>query len=103
MCGPSTFDLAKSLLQPERLQDKTFGEIVEVLEQHFSPKPSLLVSRFKFNTRERQAGESIATYMAKLRALGEYCNFGATLNDMIRDRLVCGVNDRNIQRIKNLL
>ena len=24
--------------------------------------------------------------------------FGATLNDMIRDRLICGVNDRAIQR-----
>ena len=36
--------------------------------------------------------------MAGLRALGQTCGFGATLEDMIRDRLVCGVNDDKIQR-----
>ena len=46
----------------------------------------------------RRAGESIATYVAELRSLSEYCNFGATLNDMLRDRLVCGVNDSAIQK-----
>ncbi len=48
--------------------------------------------------RERVSGESIASYVAALRALGEHCHFGADNNDMIRDRLVCGVNDINIQR-----
>ena len=42
----------------------------------------------KFNTRDRRAGESIANYVAELRALGEYCDFGTTIKDMIRDRLV---------------
>ncbi len=37
-------------------------------------------------------------YVAELRAIGEYCGYGRQLTEMIRDRLVCGVNDRNIQR-----
>ena len=37
--------------------------------------------------------------MAELRALAEFCNFGDTLSLMIRDRLVCGINDENTQRL----
>ena len=36
-------------------------------------------------------------YVSELRALAEYCNFGETLQDMLRDRLVCGINDDRIQ------
>ena len=36
--------------------------------------------------------------MAELHSLSEYCNFGDTLEVMIRDRLVCGINDDGIQR-----
>lgn len=36
--------------------------------------------------------------MSELRALAEHCNFGATLDTMLRDRLVCGVNNQSIQR-----
>ena len=36
--------------------------------------------------------------MAELRSLARYCKFGASLNDLLRDRIVCGINDENIQR-----
>ena len=42
--------------------------------------------------------ESIANYVAELRALGQTCGFGDSLDDMLRDRLVCGVNDERVQR-----
>ena len=34
-------------------------------------------------------------HIAELRALAKFYNFGDTLNLMIRDRLVCGINDEN--------
>ena len=34
----------------------------------------------------------------ELRSLSEFCNFGGTLEVMIRDRLVCGINDGAIQK-----
>ena len=40
----------------------------------------------------------MATFVAELRRLTEYCDFGTLLEDMLRDRLVCGVNDDRIQR-----
>ena len=33
-----------------------------------------------------------------LRNLSEHCNFGESLEDMLRDRLVCGINNHQIQK-----
>ena len=68
------------------------------MKNHYTPAPSKIV-RFRFNSRFRRSGESVSTYIAELRALAEFCNFGETLNLMIRDRLVCGMNDDNTQRL----
>ena len=40
----------------------------------------------------------MAAYVAELRHLSEHCEFGMTLNEMLRDRLVCGVEEPKIQR-----
>ena len=71
---------------------------MQKLEEHFSPKPSEIVERFRFHTRTRKPGESVANFIASLRALSEHCNFGTVLEDMLRDRLVCGVNDDTTQK-----
>uniref|UniRef100_A0A1X7TRZ9 Retrotransposon gag domain-containing protein n=1 Tax=Amphimedon queenslandica TaxID=400682 RepID=A0A1X7TRZ9_AMPQE len=98
VCGSTSFELAKSLVQPDTLADTSFTDILGALKNHNAPEPSPIIQRFKFNSKKHHAGESIATYIAALRAIGEHCQFGPTLNDMIMDRLVCGVNDRAIQR-----
>ncbi|KAJ8019609.1 hypothetical protein HOLleu_41260 [Holothuria leucospilota] len=36
--------------------------------------------------------------MPELRALANKCNFSTTLDDMLCDRLVCSINDNQIQR-----
>ena len=55
------------------------------------------MERFKFNTRLRKPGKSIATYVSELRSFAKNCNYGDTLETMLRDRIVCGVNDTVIQ------
>ena len=57
-----------------------------------------MVQRFKFYSRLRKPGENISSYVAELHALVEHCNFGGTLDYMIRKRLVCGINDDSIQK-----
>ena len=82
----------KNLLQPEKLANKTYDELVAVLENHYEPKQSVIVQRYKFNTRVRHSGESVAAYVASLKAIGEHCSFDK-LEEMVRDRLICGVGD----------
>jgi len=40
----------------------------------------------------------VADYVATLRDIAQHCEYDATLSDMLRDRLVCGVNHTLIQR-----
>ncbi len=98
MIGPAPYKLIRSLLSPELPVDKTFEELAQTLSNHYSPPPSEVIQRFRFNSRCRQAGESVAAYVADLRRLAEFCNFGTTLKKMLRDRLVSGVNSESIQK-----
>jgi len=95
--GPTTYRLLRNLLSPSRLDEKTYEELVDALREHYNPRTFEIVQRFKFNTRFWQPEESISTYVSQLRSLAEFCNFGAALDDMLRDRLVCGINDSQIQ------
>ena len=98
VCGSKTYALARDLLQPAKPAETTFKKIVDTLEKHFSPKPSEIVERYKFHSRNRKEDEGVAAYVAELRKLTEHCNFGESLPEMLRDRLVCGINNKKIQR-----
>ena len=36
--------------------------------------------------------------MSELRSIAKFCNFDNTLEDMLRDRMVCGIADNIIQK-----
>ena len=95
--GPSTYKLIRNLTAPEKPTEVAYSEIVALVKVHHTPKPSVTVQRYKFHTRTQQPGESVAVFVAELRQLSEHCEFGTTLEDMIRDRLVCGVANSSIQ------
>lgn len=97
-CGGATYKLMCDLLAPAKPGEKTFDELKAAVLNHLRPKPSEIVQRFKFHTRGRQDNESVSTYVTQLRHLSQDCNFGASLSSMLRDRLVCGVNNDRIQR-----
>ena len=58
----------------------------------------MIAERFKFNSRVRNANKSALMFVAKLRKLTEYCEYGESLNDMLRDRLVCRINHERTQQ-----
>ena len=91
--GAKAYKTLQNLITPHNPSDKSFKQLVEVMTKHFCLPPSKIVQRFKFNTRARKPGKSVANYIAELRALSHYCNFGDTLKLMLRDRIVCGIND----------
>ena len=95
VCGPRTYKL---FLSPGEPKDVSFADIVQQMADHYQPKPSIIVQRFKFHSRSRKPGESVTTYIAELKRLSEGCAFGNFLQEMLRDQIVCGINDPRIQR-----
>ncbi|KAL5505289.1 hypothetical protein EMCRGX_G006696 [Ephydatia muelleri] len=75
VCGPTTYQLIRSLVAPGKPSDRSFPEIVQLVQEHLTPAPSAIMQRFMFNGR-----------------------FGDTLEQMLRDRIVCGIKNSRVQR-----
>lgn len=76
--------------------DEEYADINKVLElwaNHCIGKTNIIYKRYKFNNRMQEQAESIDTYITTLRALAETCDFGTLKDDIIRDRIVCGVRE----------
>ena len=81
--GEKVYKLMRSLISPAKPNNISFGQLVKAMRGHLCPLPSEIVQRYKFNSRIRQDGESVAVYVSELRALAQYCNFGETLEAML--------------------
>ena len=95
LVGPVTYKLLRSLAG-NKPKEKSYEELKALLIEHLDPKPNIITQRYKFYKRERAATESVSEYVAALRKLSEHCNFGDGLNDHLRDRIVCGINNERI-------
>jgi hypothetical protein len=67
---------------------RKFGELC-------NPQAHFTMERHKFNTRLQQRGESIQSYVSDLKNKASTCEFEDLKDEMIKDRLVCGIeNDK---------
>ena len=98
LMGSKMYGLLRSISAPRKPKELSFTEIVDSLSQHLDPKPIVIAERFKFHKAEQQESESIRQFLAKLQKLAETCEFRGYLEEAIRDRFVCGLRVRSIQR-----
>ena len=70
---------------------KSLDEVLKCFEDHCCPTKNETVERYCFNCRNRLEGETVQTYLTKLRTLARTCEFGVLRDSLIRDRLVCGI------------
>ncbi|XP_043211817.1 uncharacterized protein LOC122376161 isoform X1 [Amphibalanus amphitrite] len=96
--GQETYTSIKSVLSPASPVGLPYVELLERVGRHLAPKQSVILSRFKFNQCIQEPHQSAADYVANLKRLAEKCDFGQTLDSMLRDRLVCGVKDSVLQK-----
>ena len=96
--GAKTFNLLRSLIQPDKPGDRTYEVIVQTLARHFSPQPLIIAEHFRFHERNQEEGESMNMFVATMKRLAEHCEFKESLSEVIRDRLVCGLRSEAIQK-----
>ncbi|XP_042149464.1 uncharacterized protein K02A2.6-like [Ixodes scapularis] len=97
--GGQAYEELKKILVPQKPTDKTFEQVRELPEDHFSPEYSVIAERCKFNRGMQQEGESVKDFMTELKHLARNCEFKEFLNEALRDRLVAGLRDEETQRI----
>ena len=79
ICGHQTFKLI-SLLNAQALETKLYDDLVKMVMDYYD---SIIVQRYKFNSHVRSADESVATYVAALHQIAEYCDYKDSLQDMV--------------------
>lgn len=98
LAGPNVYQIVKNLVAPKKPSEYSFEEITNKLLQHFKPAVSEIHERFVFNQCVQKSDQSIAEYIVQIRKLASTCNFGAFLEEAMRDRLVCGIRSENTQK-----
>ena len=97
LLGRKTYNLLRNLTAPAKPADMSFKELIELLDKQLFPKPSIIAERFRFHHRHQHEDENVSTFLAELRKLSLHCAFD-NLNDILRDRFVCGLRMENIQK-----
>ena len=98
LIGPKAYTLLKNSCAPNKPAEKSYDELVALLNAQLNPKPSIIAERYRFHKRNQGPTETVMEYVAELRKLSVHCNFDAVLNDTLRDRLVCGLKHEYIQK-----
>ena len=97
--GASTYGLLRTLLTPDKPSEKSLADLTSALVAHYEPKPMVITQRFHFHRRNQDPTESITEYVAALRKLSTFCDFGDQLDNALHDRLVCGVHSEALQKV----
>ena len=87
--------------------DATIEDILERFETFIIGEVNETYERFNFNKRVQESGEKFELFYAELQRLLSTCNYCESCKESIlKDRVVMGINDSNLQRdllkIRNL-
>jgi plasmid maintenance system killer protein len=78
--------------------ERRTNTILEKFTSYCEPKKNLTWERHVFNTRNQQADETIDKYVTDLKIKAMSCEFGVLKDSLIRDRIVCGIQDKQTRR-----
>lgn len=89
--GDEADDILKGLnLTDENMQQ--YYAVNEGFHTFFVAKKNVIYKRARFNMRKQRENESVDSFVTALFSLVEHCKYGPLHNELIRDRLVVGLN-----------
>ena len=96
--GAKPYDVLSDLCSSSTPSVKTYAQLATIPRNHFAPNKLVTAWRYRFHNCTQCEGESISTFVVNLKHLASTCQFGTHLNEVLRDRLVCGLRSKEIQK-----
>ena len=72
---------------------KKYKDVSEKFDAHFNVRRNLIYEQARFNKRHQKEGESVEEDVTALYELVKTCEYGTLRDEMLRDRLVVGIQD----------
>ena len=74
--------------------EECIDDVLRQFDRYCQPRTQVIYERYKFNNRNQAVGETISAYITDLRTIARNCaHEDITPDEIIRDRLVLGLND----------
>lgn len=98
LAGITVFEEIKLLYPATDLKTLSYEDITKKLKERYDKVDSTIVLRYKFRCRKQGPSETGENFVLAIKLLAESCEFGTHRDDAIRDQLVFGVYDRELQK-----
>ena len=93
--GDKADDILRSFqLSPE--DEKKYDVVRGKFDDYFVARRNVIYERAKFNSRRQEQGEPVEAFVTALYSLAEHCGYGTLHDEMIRDRIVVGIQDQKL-------
>jgi hypothetical protein len=89
--GEDTYKTLRDVCHPQLPKDKTFDELISLLNKQFVVRTSVFRERVKFYTAKQYPNETIAAWFARIKKLSIDCRFGERFDDVLLDRFISGL------------
>lgn len=98
LLGKEGYALLRNLMMPVQPSQSSLAELTKTMKDHLQPAPSVISERYKFTECRQREGEDIKRFLANLKRLSTFCEFGANLENSIRDQFVWGLLSEAIKK-----
>ena len=101
LIGHDGYNIFADTVAPKQPVEQTYKELTDMLLSQLQPQKLATAAHYDFSHLKQESADSVLTYVRKLRTAAENCQFGAQLEDTLRDQLVFGI--RSAEALRKML
>ena len=75
---------------------RSYAAVIAKFDAFFQVRKNIIFERARFSRRSQKEEESVEQFITSLYSLAESCDYGAMKDEMIRDRIVVGIQDNSL-------
>nr|XP_061820643.1 uncharacterized protein K02A2.6-like [Nerophis lumbriciformis] len=97
IAGPHAIEVYNTFVFDNPDEKNKLDVVIEKFDAHCSPKKNETYERYVFRSRVQAHGESFDSFVTDLRLKAQTCYFATLKDSMIRDQIVCGIEDKKVR------
>ena len=71
--------------------------VLKCFDDYCEPRKNTTMARHRFLTHKQTTGQSFSEFVTELKNLSDDCEFGDLKDSLVKDIIICGVNNNNLR------